>query len=125
VVPKDTSKVIVLKTDDLRKAVERVITISSEKSRAVKFDFFGGRVNLSTRSMDGASAFEEMAVVDSEEIGEGGITVGFNGGYVLKMLAVVDGDEVSFRSDGNAASPVLVVDPADLTTRHILMPLRI
>jgi DNA polymerase-3 subunit beta len=101
-------------------AVDRVATISAEKSRSVKMAVETGRLVLTVRNMEAGQAVEEVEVDYDGEPFE----IGFNARYLLDVCGQIIGDEAQFRF-ADPASPTLVLDPADAGVRYVLMPLRV
>ncbi len=102
-------------------AVDRVATISSEKSRAVKLSVGGGAVLLSANNPEQGSGTDEVAVNFN---GEDGLEIGFNARYLLDIANQIDGENVSFDlADG--ASPTIIRDAADQGALYVLMPMRV
>ena len=101
-------------------AVDRVSTISSDRSCAVKLGIADDRMVLSANDPDQASASEEVAV----EYGGDSIDIGFNSRYVLDMTQQIDGDSLRF-AISDAASPAVVGDSDDATALYVLMPMRV
>ena len=101
-------------------AVDRVATISAEKSRSVKMAVESGRIVLTVRNMEAGQAVEEVEVDydgDSFEIG-------FNARYLLDVCSQITGETAEFRF-ADPASPTLVLDPNDPGVQYVLMPLRV
>lgn len=120
VIPKGNDNIVQVHSKSFADAVDRVSTISSDKSRAVKFSIDGDRMVLSAHSPDQASATEEVAI---EYAGEA-IDIGFNSRYVLEMTRQIEGDGLRF-AIADAASPAVVNDSDDPTTLYVLMPMRV
>jgi DNA polymerase-3 subunit beta len=120
VIPRDNQKIARMDVDQLRAAVDRVATISSEKARSAKMTLETGRLGLTVRNMEAGQADEEM------EIDYEGPTleIGFNARYLLDVLQRIENDEVEFRFD-SPGSPVLVLDPGDSNVQFVVMPLRV
>ena len=73
-------------------AVDRVSTISSEKSRAVKLAVVSGALTLTASSPENGSAEEDLAVsYDGDEI-----EIGFNSKYLLDIAHQIEGDGAQF-----------------------------
>ncbi len=101
-------------------AVDRVATISTERSRAVKLSLSDGQMVLTANAPDAGSATEEVEVNY-----EGApIEVGFNARYLLDILQQVEGEGVRF-SFADSASPAIVQDEADESALYVLMPMRV
>ena len=101
-------------------AVDRVSTISSDKSRAIKLSLSSGKLVLSASSPDQGSASEELSVDYESD----GLEIGFNARYVLDMTEQIQGDNIRFEMD-DGASPTVIIDGDDLRTVYVLMPMRV
>jgi len=120
VIPRDNQRVLTVDNALFAQAVDRVATISAEKSRSVKMAVESGKVILTVRNMEAGQAVEEIEVdYDGEPF-----DIGFNARYLLDVAAQIHGETAEFRfSDPD--SPTLVLDPADADVRYVLMPLRV
>ena len=120
VIPRDNSKVVRIDAKLFAAAVDRVATISAEKSRSVKLTIAPGVLTLTVRNMEAGQGVEEVEIDydgDSFEIG-------FNARYLLDVCGQITGEEMELRF-ADPASPTLVLDPADAGVRYVLMPLRV
>jgi len=120
VIPSGNDKILDTNAKAFAAAVDRVATISSEKSRAVKLAISQGQMILTANAPEAGSATEELEVsYDGTPI-----EIGFNARYLLDILQQVQGDGVRFKlSDG--ASPAVVQDIADTSALYVLMPMRV
>ena len=120
VIPSGNDKTMTVDCKQFAKAVDRVATISTEKSKAVKLSLNDSALTLSATSPDNGSASEEL------EIGYDGdaIEIGFNARYLLDIAERIDGNEARF-SLSDSASPSIVRDPADGSALYVLMPMRV
>lgn len=107
----------------LADAIERVLTISSEKTRSLALDFADGRVRLCVNSPEHGTAQEDVPV----ELSGGALRIGFNGRYLLDVLAQLKG------GDG-AKARVLLHEPAspslwqtsdEALSTYVLMPMKV
>ena len=120
VIPAGNDKRLVVGNKELRDAVDRVSTISTEKSRAIKLALSKGKLVISAASPEAGSGTEELdAVFDSTPI-----EIGFNARYVLDMTDQVEGKEITFLFS-DAASPTLVQDADDASGVYVIMPMRV
>lgn len=120
VIPVNNDKIMEVDCKGFRQAVDRVSVISTEKSRAVKFQIDAGKLILSTNSAEHGTANEELDVTYSA----GKIEAGFNSRYLLDMMAQIEGDTAQFiLNDG--ASPAIVRDTADVAALYVIMPMRV
>ncbi len=120
VIPKDNQKILKVDNALFSQAVDRVATISAEKSRSVKMAVESGKIVLTVRNMEAGQAVEELEV-DYE--GEG-FEIGFNARYLLDVAGQITGETAEFRF-ADPASPTLVLDPEDPGLQYVLMPLRV
>ncbi|MDB2415496.1 DNA polymerase III subunit beta [Rickettsiales bacterium] len=120
VIPSDNNKLLEVSTVNLVKAVDRVSTISSEKTRAIKLAIEGQKLILSATNEENGTANEEIDI--SYDFGD--FEVGFNARYLLEMMSGIEGDIVQFVfADENA--PTLVKDPSNPGVLYVIMPMRI
>lgn len=124
VIPKENRRVMTVDNALFAAAVDRVATISSEKSRSVKLSVESGRVILTVRNMETGQAVEELEVDYDGDPFE----IGFNARYLMDVTSQIGGETTEFRFvDRSAATlldPVLVLDPTDVGVQYVLMPLR-
>jgi len=120
VIPEGNDKVLTIDRTSLREAVDRVSTISTDKTRSVKLSLEAEKVTLAVTSPEAGSASEELAASYDGEA----MDVGFNARYLLDILAQVESDQVELRF-ADAASPTLIGDPEDASALYVLMPMRV
>jgi DNA polymerase-3 subunit beta len=120
VIPVGNDKVIELDCRSFAEAVDRVSTISSEKSRAVKLIIENGGITLSANSPENGTATEAV------EITYGGpeIEIGFNSRYLLDIAHQIESGEAEI-AFADAASPTIVRDRTDSSALYVLMPMRV
>ena len=104
----------------LYEAVDRVSTVSSEKSRSVKLSIQKNIVSLSSTSAETGSGAEDIVVEYSGEEFE----IGYNAKYLLEIIGQIEGDNVSFVLS-DSSSPSIIQDPKDKESLYILMPMRV
>jgi DNA polymerase III subunit beta len=120
VIPTGNDKVLEVDRREFRDAVDRVSTISSEKSRAVKLSLKSGSVVISATSPENGTAIEELEVKY-----EGApLEIGFNSRYLLDVADEIDGDGLQMVL-ADAVAPTLVRDMADAMALYVLMPMRV
>jgi len=120
VIPEANDKLLEVDRKSFYAAVDRVSTISTEKSRAIKLALSDGSLVLSATSPDAGSASEEL------EVGYGAapLEIGFNSRYLLDITQQIEGDTAQF-SLADASSPTVVRDTADASALYVLMPMRV
>jgi DNA polymerase-3 subunit beta len=120
VIPTGNDKVMEVQRNEFTSAVDRVSTISTEKSRAVKLALADGTLTLSANSPENGSATEEIEV----KYAGAGLEIGFNSRYLLDITQQIEGEGVQFTM-ADAASPTIVRDVADPSALYVLMPMRV
>jgi DNA polymerase-3 subunit beta len=124
VIPSNNDKILEVKCKEFAEAVDRVSTISTEKSRAVKLSIIpganGGSLAVSATSPENGTAVEE---IDATYLAEP-IEIGFNSRYLLDITAQIDGEGAQFAMS-DSASPTIVRDRADPSALYVLMPMRV
>ena len=120
VIPEANDKIMDVSCKAFAEAVDRVSTISSEKSRAVKVQLKNGTVLLSATSAENGTAAEEIEVSYTG----GALEIGFNSRYLLDIARQIEGDTARFAM-ADASSPTVVQDVADPSALYVLMPMRV
>ena len=120
VIPSGNDKVLGVDGKVFREAVDRVSTISTEKSRAVKLALGKGQLTLSASSPENGTAVEELEV----DYGGQGLEIGFNSRYLIEIAQQIGGPEMHFRM-ADSASPTIVTDPKDESALYVIMPMRV
>jgi DNA polymerase-3 subunit beta len=120
VIPTGNDKLLKLDPKSFSAGVDRVSTIASEKTRAVKISVDRDKVTLSVTSPENGVATEELAA----DYGADGIEIGFNAKYLLDILGEIDGDVVEVHL-ADAAAPTLLRENDKSNALYVLMPMRV
>jgi len=120
VIPTGNDKLLKLDPKSFAQGVDRVSTIASEKTRAVKMNVDRDKVTLSVTSPESGTATEEIAA----DYGADGIEIGFNARYLLDILGEIDGDTVEVHL-ADAAAPTLLRENDKSPALYVLMPMRV
>ena len=124
VIPTGNDKVLEVKCKDFADAVDRVSTISTEKSRAVKLAIApganGGSLAISATSPENGTAIEELEVRYLNEP----LEIGFNSRYLLDIASQIEGEGAQLLMS-DSGSPTIVRDRADPSALYVLMPMRV
>ncbi|MCF6291898.1 MAG: DNA polymerase III subunit beta [Robiginitomaculum sp.] len=120
VIPKGNENQLMLENRSFAAAVDRVSTVSMEKSRSVKMVLEADNLTLQVSNPEAGQGSEEIPVNYEGSLME----IGFNAKYLLNVLSQIDGQEVIFRLS-NASSPILIEDSGDEHALYVLMPLRV
>jgi len=120
VIPANNDKILEVDCKTFAEAVDRVATISTEKSRAIKLALAKGQLTLTATSPDAGSATEELEASYTSSP----IEIGFNARYLLDIAQQIEGEGAKFAMS-DAASPTVVQDSADASALYVLMPMRV
>lgn len=121
VIPTANDKTLRVACGDFKKAVDRVATISTEKSRSVKLALDNGILTLSANSPDNGQATEEVDV----DYAASAIEIGFNSRYLIDIADQIDDGNKAVFQMADAASPTIVTDESDESALYVLMPMRV
>jgi DNA polymerase-3 subunit beta len=120
VIPSGNDKALSLEAKEFGLAVDRVSTISADKTRAVKLVIAKDKVTLTVVNPESGTATEELAANYSANP----IEIGFNAKYVLDITGQIEGKSVRFLLS-DAGSPTVIEDTDDARTLYVLMPMRV
>ncbi len=120
VIPTANDKLLKLDPKAFMQGVDRVATIASEKTRAVKMALEADKVTLSVTSPENGTAAEEVP----GDYKADGFEIGFNARYLMDILGQVEGDSVEVHL-ADSASPTLIRENDKSPALYVLMPMRV
>jgi len=120
VIPTGNDKLLKLDPKSFYEGVDRVATIATEKTRAVKMGLDADKVTLSVTSPDNGTAAEEIAA----EYKSDGFEIGFNANYLKDILSQIDSDIVELHL-ADAGAPTLIRKDENSPALYVLMPMRV
>ena len=120
VIPTANDKLLKLDPRSFFEGVDRVATIATEKTRAVKMGLDKDRVTLTVTSPDNGTAAEELPAEYSAD----GFEIGFNAGYLKDILGQIDSDTVELHL-ADAGAPTLIRKDDKSPALYVLMPMRV
>ena len=120
VIPTGNDKLLRLDPKSFYEGVDRVATIATEKTRAVKMGLDQDKVTLSVTSPDNGTAAEEIAA----EYKSDGFEIGFNANYLKDILSQIDSDMVELHL-ADAGAPTLIRRDENSPALYVLMPMRV
>jgi DNA polymerase-3 subunit beta len=120
VIPLNNTRRMEVDAADFAKAVDRVATVSSERSRAVKMALDEDRLVLSVNAPDAGNAEEELAVAYGDER----LEIGFNAKYLLEIASQVDRENAVFLFS-SPGEPTLMREGNDTSAIYVVMPMRV
>ncbi len=120
VIPTGNDKLLKIDPKSFMDGVDRVSTIASEKTRAVKMAVERDKITLSVTSPENGTASEEV----SGDYASDAIEIGFNARYLMDILGQVEGDTVEVHL-ADAAAPTLIRENDKSPALYVLMPMRV
>lgn len=120
VIPQGNTKRLEVDAAEFAKAVDRVATVSSERSRAVKLTIDEDRLILSVNAPETGNAEEELAVAYGDER----LEIGFNAKYLLEIASQVDRENAVFLFN-SSGDPTLMREGNDTSAVYVVMPMRV
>lgn len=120
VIPQGNTRKLEVDAAEFARAVDRVATVSSERSRAVKLSLGEDKLVLSVNAPDSGAAEEELSVAYGDEH----LEIGFNAKYLLEIAGQVDRENAVFMFN-SAGDPTLMREGNDQSAVYVVMPMRV
>ncbi|MEM8937541.1 MAG: DNA polymerase III subunit beta [Pseudomonadota bacterium] len=120
VIPKGNPNMLRVDAKDFAQAVDRVSTVSADRTRSVKLALETDSLRFSVNNPDAGSAMEELSV----DYAGDPLEIGFNARYLIDVAQQIDGETITFQL-ADSASPMVIVDEEDQRALYVLMPLRV
>ena len=120
VIPQGNTRRLEVDAAEFAQAVDRVSTVSSERSRAVKLTLEDDRLVLSVNAPDSGAAEEELVVAYADER----LEIGFNAKYLLEIAGQVDRENAVFMFN-SSGDPTLMREGNDESAVYVVMPMRV
>ncbi len=120
VIPSGNDKLLKIDPKSFLQGVDRVATIATDKTRAVKMALDKDKITLSVTSPENGTATEEIpGAYDSE-----GFEIGFNARYLIEILNEIEGDNVELHL-ADSSAPTLIRENDKSAALYVLMPMRV
>ncbi|QDZ06178.1 DNA polymerase III subunit beta [Sphingomonas panacisoli] len=120
VIPTGNDKILKIDPRSFEEGVDRVSTIATEKTRAVKMALDRDKITLSVTSPENGTAAEEVP----GDYAAQGFEIGFNSRYLLDILGQIEGDSVEVHL-ADASAPTLIRENDKSPALYVLMPMRV
>ncbi len=120
VIPQGNDKRMEVDAQDFARSVDRVATVSAERSRAVKLSLDQDRLTLTVNSPDSGSATDELIVAYADAP----LEIGFNAKYLLEIAGQIDRENAVFLF-ADSGAPTLVREGDDSSAIYVVMPMRV
>lgn len=120
VIPKEHPLHLSLSRDDFCLALRRVMLVTTDRSRGVRFTVSPGNLVLTAKNPDVGEAHEELGVEYSGSVFE----VGFNVRYFLDIIGVLEDEKMVIAMKGDVG-PCLIRSEVDPSFQAVVMPMRL
>ncbi len=120
VIPTGNDKILKIDPRSFEEGVDRVSTIATEKTRAVKMALDRDKITLSVTSPENGTAAEDVP----GDYAAAPFEIGFNSRYLLDILGQVEGDSVEVHL-ADAAAPTLIRENDKSPALYVIMPMRV
>lgn len=119
VVPANNQNELDVNVKDFQAAIDRVATIASDKTNAIRLVIEPNKIKLSASSQEYGTGDDEIEVSYQGEPTE----IAFNARYLLDVANILEGDSMHIIfADGNA--PIIIKDLTDQSAFYVVMPMR-
>ena len=120
VLPVSTDKELNTETNQLRQSLTRASILSNEKYRGIRFNVINHVLQLQAHNPEQEEAEEELEINYTGE----DIKIGFNVGYLLDALSVIDEEEIIMELKDSSSS-ALLYGKDNNESKYVIMPMRI
>ena len=120
VIPEDNNNVLKINRHAFSLAVDRVSTITTDKSPVIKFKLLKNLMNMSSVNADNSTATEDIVT----EYDGNDMEIGFNSKYILEMINNLE-DEIITLNFKDSSSPVTAMEETNPKLIYVLMPMRV
>jgi DNA polymerase-3 subunit beta len=118
VIPLMADKLAILERDDLKQSLLRTSILSNEKYKGIRLTFLANELTIQAHNPEQEEAEELMEIEYQDEP----VTIGFNVGYLLDVLSVIDESRVEVRLVDSNSSALLRGAGRDDQT-YVVMPM--
>ncbi len=120
VIPRSNDKTLKIKLNDFKNSIERVTTVSSDRSEGLKMNITKDAVQLSVNSPNSGEGTENVKA----EFNSGDLNISFNSRYLIDIASQIENESISLNLK-DAGSPVLIKDFSDKNSFYVVMPMKI
>jgi len=120
VIPAETTTKIMLDTNILKPALQRVSILANEKFRGVRIDIDNNKIIISSENPEQEQAVEDIDIDDTNVK----LSIGFNVSYLIDAVNACSGELLTLGVNDESTS-ALITDPSDPNTKYVVMPMRL
>jgi len=119
VIPSEVKNKLYVNRDGILSAIRRVMILSDEHTRRVKFKIAGEGVTLQASTPEGGEATE---IVEGEYQGEP-LEVIYNGRYLVEIINLIDSDRIVIGMNDSSSPGVVFGEGQEKSPMYLLMPI--
>ena len=120
VIPKDNNKILEIKLSEFKDSIERVTTVSTDRKEGLKMSILKDAVQFSVNNPNSGEGVENInAKFNSNEL-----NISFNSRYLMDIASQIENDLIVIYLK-DPGSPVLIKDPLEKNSFHVVMPMKI
>ena len=121
VIPKNASNTFSINRKKFLESINRISTISSEKSKAIKLNLNKNKITISANNVEeGGSGVEEINI----KYNGPSLDIGFNSGYLKEIINQFTLEEITILFS-DATAPTIIKDSSKSESLYVLMPMRV
>ncbi len=122
VLPRENTKVVSVRCEDIFSAIQRVAQFADERSGAIRLKLDKNELKVSSSSMESGESEDSIEIVYAADP----ITIGFNSHYLLDFLKATGSGDVNFEfKDEQSAGQLRPAVGEEYKYRYVVMPMRI
>lgn len=123
VLPRDNTKIVTVRSEDIAGAIQRVAQFADERSGAIKLRLEKNEIKVSSSSSESGESEDSIETAYAADP----LTIGFNSQYLLDFLKASTAGEVRLEfKDPQSAGQLRPAENGDeFKYRYIVMPMRI
>ena len=120
VIPKNNNKMLELSLNEFKNSIDRVTTVSADRKEGLKISILKDSVQLSVNSLNSGEGVENV----SAKFNSDNLVISFNSRYLTDIASQIENEKlIIYLKD--PGSPVLIKDPLEKNSFHVVMPMKI
>jgi len=120
VIPIGNDKVLQVKLDEFKNSIERVTTVSSDRTEGLKMTISKDVLQLSVNNPNSGEGIENITA----KFNSNDLNMSFNSRYLIDIASQIENESIVINLK-DAGSPVLIHDYSDKNSFHVVMPMKI
>ena len=120
VIPKDNDKILEIELNDFKNSIDRVTTVSADRKEGLKISISKDSIQLSVNSLNSGEGVENI----NAKFNSDNLNISFNSRYLIDIASQIENKTI-FIYLKDPGSPVLIKDPLEKSSFHVVMPMKI